>query len=233
VLKLILGIIGAMDEEIENILSFIKIEREEIKAGMKFYFGEHEGNHLVVVRSGIGKVNAAICTQILIDDFNVDKIINVGIAGGTNESIMPGDVVIAEGLVQHDMDTTYFGDEIGQIPRLDVFEIKCDRQLVSKAKEVCNIKNSHNSFVGRVVSGDQFVHESSKLKWLSEKFGALACEMEGASIAQVCYLNKVPFVVIRSISDNAILGIHMDYEKFKMEAIENSTNIIIGMLSYL
>jgi adenosylhomocysteine nucleosidase len=227
---LILGIIAAMDEEIENILSSLKIERKEIKARMEFSFGEYNGNHLVVVRSGIGKVNAAICTQILIDDFKVDKIINVGIAGGTKENIMPGDVVIAESLVQHDMDTTFFGDKIGQIPRLDVFEIKCDKELVLIAKGICDLKNSHDSFVGRVVSGDQFVHENKRLKWLNEEFGALACEMEGASIAQVCYLNKIPFVVIRSISDNAILGIHMDYEKFKTAAIENSTNIIMGML---
>jgi len=227
---MILGIIGAMDEEIESLLNLLKIERKEIKAGMEFSLGEHEGNHLVVVRSGIGKVNAAICAQILIDDFNVDKIINVGIAGGTKKNIMPGDVVIAESLIQHDIDTTFFGDEIGQIPRLDVFEIKCDKGLVLAAKKICELKNSHNSFVGRIVSGDQFIHECTKLKWLSEKFGALACEMEGASIAQVCYLNKVPFVVIRSISDNAILGIHMDYEKFKEQAIENSTNIIMGML---
>lgn len=230
---MILGIIGAMDEEIENILSLLKVEKKEIKAKMEFSLGEYKGNYLVVVRSGIGKVNAAICTQILIDDFKVDKIINVGIAGGTKENIMPGDVVIAESLVQHDIDTTFFGDEIGQVPRLDVFEICCDRELVLKAKQVCDLKNSHNSFIGTIVSGDQFVHESSKLKWMNQKFGALACEMEGASIAQVCYLNKIPFVVIRSISDNAIIGIHMDYEKFKVTAIENSTNIIMGMLSLL
>lgn len=227
---MILGIIGAMDEEIENILSLLKIKRTEIKAKMEFWLGELNGNHLVIVRCGIGKVNAAICAQILIDDFKVDKIINVGIAGGTKENIMPGDIVIAESLVQHDMDTTFFGDEIGQIPRLDVFEIKCDKELVLLAKKICDLKNSHSSFVGRVVSGDQFIHECKTLKWLNEKFGALACEMEGASIAQVCYLNNVPFVVIRSISDNAILGIHMDYEKFKFTAIENSTNIIMGML---
>lgn len=230
---MILGIIGAMDEEIESILSLLKIERKETKAKMEFSLGEYSGNQLVVVRSGIGKVNAAICAQILVDDFKVDKIINVGIAGGTKENVMPGDVVIAESLVQHDMDTTYFGDEIGQIPRLGVFEIKSDKELVLLAKKICDIKNSHSSFVGRVVSGDQFVHECERLKWLNEKFGALACEMEGASIAQVCYLNNVPFVVIRSISDNAILGIHMDYEKFKSVAIENSTNIIMGMLKCL
>lgn len=227
---MIIGIIGAMDEELEILLKKMTIERTEVKANMHFNFGKLYNKNLVVVRSGIGKVNSSICTQILIDDFNVDKVINVGIAGGIGKDVYPGDVVIASNLVQHDVDTSAFGDEIGQIPRLDTYDFKCDQELVDKAKEACDKIKDHKSFIGRIVTGDQFISDTERIKWLSEKFEALACEMEGGSIAQVCYLNKVPFVVIRSISDNANNGAHMDYEKFAPIAIKNSTEILENML---
>lgn len=230
---MIIGIIGAMDEEIEILLKEASIERRELKAQMEFNLGILWGKEVVVVRSGIGKVNAAICTQILIDDFNVDKVINVGIAGGTGENVFPGDVVIAHNLVQHDIDTSAFGDKIGQVPRLDTFDFKCDEDLIQKAKIACESITEHNSFIGRIVTGDQFIGECNKVKWLCEEFDALACEMEGGSIAQVCYLNNVPFVVLRSISDNANIGAHMDYENFKGIAINNSTNIIRNMLKIM
>lgn len=230
---MIIGIIGAMDEEIEILLREAIILKRELKAQMEFNLGTLWEKEVVIVRSGIGKVNAAICTQILIDDFKVDKVINVGIAGGTGENILPGDVVIANNLVQHDMDTSAFGDKIGQVPRLDTFDFKCDDKLVDIAKAACKNITEHKYFVGRIVTGDQFIGECNKVKWLYEEFNAAACEMEGGSIAQVCYLNNVPFVVIRSISDNANIGAHMDYEKFKDIAISNSTNIIRNMLKIM
>lgn len=227
---MIIGIIGAMEEETQTLISEIEIERKEIKANMEFTLGNLWGSTVVVVTSGIGKVNAAICTQILIDDFSVDKVINVGIAGGLQENVMPGDVVIADSLVQHDIDTSFFGDKVGQVPRLDVFDFKCDEELIIKARVACVSLDKHKSFVGRIVSGDQFIVDLIKIKWLTEEFSALACEMEGASIAQVCHVNRIPFVVIRSISDNAVIGAHMDYEKFKPIAIENSMKILKNML---
>jgi len=225
-----IGIIGAMDEEVEILLKEIQLERKENKAMMEFSCGTLWGQKAVVVRSGIGKVNAAVCAQILVDDFNADYIINVGIAGGIGESINPGDIVIAHNLVQHDMDTTAFGDKFGQIPRLDTFDFKCSTVLVEKAQEACKRLGSSKSFLGRIVTGDQFIADLTKIKWLKDEFDALACEMEGGSIAQVCHLNNVPFVVIRSISDNANTGAHMDYEKFKYIAVDNSVNILRGML---
>lgn len=225
-----IGIIGAMDEEVEILLKEIQLERKESKAKMEFSCGILWGQKAVVVRSGIGKVNAAVCAQILVDDFNADYIINVGIAGGIGENINPGDIVIADNLVQHDMDTTAFGDKFGQIPRLDTFDFKCSPELVEKAEEACKKLVSSKSFLGRIVTGDQFIADLTKIKWLKDEFDALACEMEGGSIAQVCYLNNVPFVVIRSISDNANTGAHMDYEKFKYIAVDNSVNILRGML---
>lgn len=227
---MVIGIIGAMDEELEILLKEMTLEKTKIKANMRFNQGKLYDKELVVVRSGIGKVNAAVCAQILIDDFRVDKVINVGIAGGIGKDVYPGDVVVANNLVQHDMDTSAFGDEIGQIPRLDAYDFKCDKELVDKAKAACDGIKEHKSFIGRIVTGDQFICNTEKIKWLNEKFEALACEMEGGSIAQVCYLNNVPFVVIRSISDNANNGAHMDYEKFAPIAIKNSTEILKSMI---
>ncbi|MBU3126600.1 5'-methylthioadenosine/adenosylhomocysteine nucleosidase [Clostridium tagluense] len=228
-----IGIIGAMSEEVEFLLRDMELETSEVKANMKFSFGTIHNKNVVIVTSGIGKVNAAVCAQILIDDFKVDYVINVGIAGGTKKNIYPGDVVIANNLVQHDIDTSAFGDRIGQIPRLDTFDFKCDKKLIDHAIEACKDISGHNYFVGRIVSGDQFIANIDKIKWLNSEFECLACEMEGASIAQVCYLNEIPFVVIRSISDNANNGAHMEYEKFKDIAVENSTKILNNMLKLI
>lgn len=227
---MIIGIIGAMDEEVEVLIKEISLDRKEKKAMMEFNCGELWGQKVVVVRSGIGKVNAAVCAQILADDFKVDYVINVGIAGGIGENINPGDVVIANNLIQHDMDTSAFGDRIGQIPRLDTFDFKCSEALVEKAEEASSCLQNGKSYVGRIVTGDQFIADVEKIRWLKSEFDAVACEMEGGSIAQVCYLNNIPFVVIRSISDNANTGAHMDYEKFKYIAVDNSVKILRNMI---
>jgi adenosylhomocysteine nucleosidase len=217
---MVLGIVAAMTEELENLIKTMDVESKEKKAEMTFYSGTLFNKKVVLVVCGIGKVNAAVCAQILIDGFNVDNVINVGIAGGIGENIYPGDVVVADNLVQHDMDTSAFGDRIGQIPRLDTYDFKCEEKLVSTAYEASRKLNDVNGFVGRIVSGDQFIADIEKIKWLNKEFNAAACEMEGVSIAQVCHLNNIPFVVIRSISDNANNGAHMDYEKFKFVAVK-------------
>ena len=228
-----IGIIGAMSEELEILLKDMELENVQEKAKMKFHKGMLWGKKVVAVVCGIGKVNAAVCTQILVSEYKVSSVINVGVAGGIGKDIYPGDVVIAENLVQYDMDTTAFGDPIGQIPRLDTFDFKCDNGLVQTAKAACNEAKDFKTFSGRIVSGDMFVASIDKIKWLEETFGAVACEMEGASIAHVCYLNNTPFVVIRSISDNANNGAHMDFEKFTPIGVKNSTFILKSMVSKL
>ena len=230
---MIIGIIGAMDEEVKILLSQLKLNKIQVKANMRFNFGQLYNTEVVIVKSGIGKVNAAVCAQILIDDFNVDDIINVGVAGGTAEDIYPGDVVIADSLVQHDVETSAFGDEVGQIPRMDTYDFKCDRNLVEKAQQACRKIDGIKSFIGRIVTGDQFICSTEKIRYLNSKFNALACEMEGGSIAQVAYLNNIPFVIIRSISDNANNGASMDYKKFTPIAIRNSTEILKNMIMNL
>lgn len=230
---MIIGIIGAMDEEVGILLSKLKLEKVQVKANMRFNSGKLYDSEIVVVRSGIGKVNAAICAQILIDDFNVDNIINVGVAGGTAEDIYPGDVVIANSLVQHDVDTSAFGDKIGQIPRMNTYDFKCDRDLIERAQMACKKIENIKNFTGRIVTGDQFICSTEKIRYLNREFNALACEMEGGSIAQVAYLNNIPFVIIRSISDNANNGASMDYKKFAPIAIRNSTEILKNMIMNL
>ncbi len=230
---MIIGIIGAMDEELEILLKGMSLEKKEERASMVFHKGRLWGKDVVAVVCGIGKVNAAVCTQILISEYKVDRVINVGVAGGIGKDIYPGDVVIGDSLVEHDMDATGFGYRVGQIPRMEVFDFKCSEELVNKAKKACSSISSINSFVGRIATGDQFVASIEKIKWLSSEFNAIACEMEGGSIAHVCYLHNIPFVVIRSISDNANNGAHMDYEKFTPIAIKNSTLILQQMIESL
>lgn len=225
-----LGIIGAMSEELEILLKDMKLESKNEKANMVFHKGQLWNQEVVAVVCGIGKVNAAICTQILISEYNVDKVINVGVAGGISKDIYPGDVVIANNLVQYDMDTTAFGDPMGQIPRLDTFDFKCDEELVKLAENACKENSEIKSSTGRIVTGDQFVASVEKVQCLEKEFGAAACEMEGGSIAHTAYLNNVPFVVIRSISDNANNGAHMDFAEFTAIGVKNSTTILKSML---
>ena len=218
---MILGIIGAMSEELEILLKDMKLETTEEKAKMKFHKGKLWGHDVVAVVCGIGKVNAAICTQILASEYKVSSVINVGVAGGIGKDIYPGDVVIAENLVQYDMDTTAFGDPMGQIPRLDTFDFKCDENLIKTAKSACSKASDFKTFSGRIVSGDMFVASIDKIKCLEKEFNALACEMEGASIAHVCYLNNIPFVVVRSISDTPNGNNQVDFNEYLRFASKN------------
>lgn len=224
-----IGIIAAMSEELEILLQDMTQAEKSTRANMTFHKGKLWEKDVVAVVCGIGKVNAAICSQILISEFKVDSIINVGVAGGIGKDIYPGDVVVATDLVQHDIDTTVFGDPYGQVPRLDTFDFKCDEKLVAAAKKACDEIEEINTFSGRIVSGDQFISSLEKIQWFEKEFNAISCEMEGASIAHVCYLNSIPFVVIRSISDNANNGAHMDYEKFIPVAVKSSTAILKRM----
>lgn len=232
---MMLGIIAAMSEELSDLIKIMKIDRSEKKAKMIFNSGYIWNKEVVLVVCGIGKVNAAICVQILADDFKVDKVINIGIAGGLFEKIVPGDIVIADSLVQHDMDTSFLGDKIGQIPRIDTFDFKSDKTLLKlandAAEEMIKIGDFKSKiYIGRIATGDQFVADKKKMMWLSYTFDAKACEMEGGSIAQVCYLNNIPFIVIRSISDNALNDSHLDYDKFVPIAVKNSHLILEKMI---
>ena len=229
-----LGIIGAMDQEVAEIKNQMTDVRIERAAAMDFYRGKLRGKDVVVVRSGVGKVNAAVCTQILADRYGVDAVVNTGIAGSLRNEINIGDIVLATDAVQHDMDATCFDYPAGKIPQMDVYEFKADEKLRELAKECSKeVIPDVGVFEGRVLSGDQFVSSREKKNWLTETFGGYCTEMEGAAIAQAAYLNGIPFLVIRSISDKADDSADMDYKTFEMKAVENSVKLMITMAEKL
>lgn len=226
-----LGIIGAMDEEVAMIREKLTGVEVETRAAMDFYKGSLEGKDVVVVRSGIGKVNAAMCTQILADIYKVEAVVNTGIAGSLKADIDIGDIVLSSDAVQHDMDTTSFGDPVGQVPRVDTFSFKAEERLVQLAKDCCaNVNPDIHTFVGRILTGDQFISDKEKKHWLANTFDGYCAEMEGASIAQVCYLNAIPFLIIRAISDKADGSDFMDYPVFVAKAIGHTVNLLTEMV---
>lgn len=225
-----LGIIGAMDQEVAEIKAEMTDVSVKTAAGMDFYEGKLRGRGAVVVRSGIGKVNAGICTQILADQFHVTAVINTGIAGSLRNEINIGDIVLSTDSVQHDVDAGGFGYPVGQIPLMDQFSFQADKKLLELAL-ACNadVNPDIQAFKGRVVSGDQFVSSKEKKKWLVETFDASCTEMEGAAIAQAAYLNHIPYLVIRAISDKADDSANMDYEVFEAQAIRHSVNLLLAI----
>lgn len=226
-----LGIIGAMDEEVARLkeqLSGVTVTRV---AGMDFYRGTLGDKEAVVVRCGIGKVNAAMCTQVLADKFEVSGIVNTGIAGSLKNEINIGDLVLSSDAIQHDMDATGFGYAPGQIPRVDTLAFAADEKLIALAKGCCEQAVPEvGVHVGRVVSGDQFISDKTKKEWLVNTFHGFCTEMEGAAIAQAAYLNKIPFLIVRAISDKADDSANMDYQEFEAKAIDHSVRLLAAMI---
>ena len=226
-----IGIIGAMADEVAQLKKSMEIEETTEVASLSFCRGKLSGREVVVVRSGIGKVNAAICTQILVDQFHVDVIINTGIAGSLDAEIDIGDIVISTDAVVHDMDASIFGDPVGQIPQMDTFSFPADESLVKLAKEVNEKANPDvHTWIGRVVSGDQFVSSGEKKEQLIRVFDAKCTEMEGAAIAHAAYLNKISCVIIRAISDKADNSAVVDYPAFEAAAIRHSVRLIEALV---
>ncbi len=227
-----IGIIGAMEEEITNILEDMNVVTTKNALGLDFHLGSlnNSGHSIVLVRSGIGKVNAALCTQVLIDLFAVDAIINVGVAGAVDNNVKIGDIVISSDAVQHDFDTSALGDEPGIISRMDTSVFAADKNLVETAKKVVS-DIGFPVYVGRIASGDQFVSDPAVKERIANLFNPLCCEMEGGAIAHTCYLNKVPFVIIRAISDNAEEGSDVNYERFFRECAVTAGRIIKNMVA--
>lgn len=228
---MIIGIIGAMEEEVQSLIDFMDVEEKKEISSMVFYRGKLGKKEVVVVQSGIGKVNMAVCTQILVDIYHVNQLINTGIAGGLYEDINIGDIVISSDTLQHDMDATGFGYELGEIPRMESSIFQAEEELVKLAKEICEEVNPDiQCFIGRVVSGDQFISSSEKKKELIDVFQGYCAEMEGAAMAQVAYLNKIPFVILRAISDKADNSATEDYPAFEKKAIKHILRLVRGIL---
>ncbi len=229
-----IGIIGAMEEEVALLKEKMDIEVIVKKASMEFYQGTLNNHEIVVVRSGIGKVNAGLCAQILIDVFNVSQLINTGIAGSLKAEINIGDIVVSSDALQHDVDARNFGYSRGEIPRMDTISFPADPELISISKEACRKVNPDiNVFVGRIVTGDQFIAERTVKNEIASWTEGYCTEMEGAAIAQAAYLNRVPFVIVRAISDKADDSAAMDYPTFEQQAIQHSVKLIEEFVSQI
>lgn len=225
-----LGIIGAMQIEIENLKPSIKNQKTSTISGVNFIEGEVNGVPVVAAVSGIGKVFAAICTEIMVLHFGVDHVINIGVAGSLVPTLKVLDVAVAESAVQHDMNTTAVGDPLGLISGINVINFEADADLRKNVTDVLSSRGI-NYEVGVIASGDLFVDTNKQRETIRNRFDAIAADMEGASIAQTCYVNKVPFTLIRSISDAD--GSAMDYNTFAGKAAEQSIAIVLDVIEKL
>lgn len=205
-----IGIIGAMDSEVQRLKEFISVDETVTISGIDYVCGQFEGKKVIIAKSGVGKVFAGICAQTMIITFNPDMLINVGVAGSLSKDLDIADVAIANNVVQYDMDTTAVGDPLGMISGINIIYLPCDQSIVDTLSE-CAGELGIKSKVGTIASGDSFVNSREKKKYIVDNFSAISCEMEGAAIGQVCYVNKVPFCVIRAISDNGDENSENDY----------------------
>lgn len=229
-----IGIIGAMDLEVDALKSQLKTEKEITKAGMTFLEGTLNDASVVIVKCGIGKVNAGMCVQILADLFDVTHIINTGVAGSLNADLDIGDILVSTDAIYHDMDVTIFGYAKGQVPGTSSASFKADEKMVSLAVESCKAVNADITCrSGRVVSGDQFISSKEVKERLIEDFGGYCAEMEGAAIAHAATLNNLPFVVIRAISDKADDSAEMDYPSFERAAAKHSAALVADLVGKL
>lgn len=223
-----IGIIGAMELEVATLKNLMTLEKIVTKAGMNFFEGTLEGKAVVIVQCGVGKVNSAMCVQILADLFDVTHIINTGVAGSLNAKLDIGDILISKEALQHDMDVTSLGYNPGQIPGVDTLSFQADKEMYEVAITACQKVNPDiNVILGLVVSGDQFISSKEVKDRLINTFHGDCAEMEGASIAQACYLNKIPFIVTRAISDKADNSAEMDYPTFEKKAAEHCAKMVV------
>lgn len=227
------GIIGAMDEEVASLTGALTEQQVRTVAGMEFCEGRLDGEDVVIVKCGVGKVNAAVCTQILIDVFEVDRIINTGVAGSLDADIDIGDIVVSTEAVQHDMDATPLGFKRGEIPYSDQSVFPADEEMRKSAVQAVGAAAPEAKvFEGRICSGDQFIASRTQKDDIITEFGGMCCEMEGAAIAQVCYLNETPYVIIRAISDKADDSEEMSYVEFVKVAAERCAAITRYMVAH-
>ncbi|MBQ9630508.1 MAG: 5'-methylthioadenosine/adenosylhomocysteine nucleosidase [Treponema sp.] len=233
-----LGIIGAMEIEVNTLISAMSQGNSTFrkKASLKFYEGLLFGVPSVIVRSGIGKVNAALCAQCLINEFGVTHIINTGIAGSMATGLAVFDIVLSSDAVYHDVDVTAFGYKVGVIPQMDASVFLADKMLIELAQKAftkTNLSNEHKILVGRIASGDQFISNGVQKKRIAELFNPACVEMEGAAIAHACYLSDIPFVIIRTMSDMADDGEESAYKFNDKDAAEKSALLVSEMCKLL
>ena len=225
-----IGIIGAMDIEVENLKNAVQNKEVKTVSGIDFVSGKIGETDVVIAKAGVGKVNAAVCAQTMILLYSPDAVINTGVAGSLSEKVGVGDIVVATATVQHDMDTSPLGDPVGFISGINMVELPCDNavheKLLACAKKAPGIAVE----TGIIASGDIFLNSIDIKNKIVSNFGAVAGEMEGGSIGQVCVINNTPYCVLRAISDNADGSSHVDYPTFVAKAAQVSTNIMLDFL---
>ena len=220
-----LGIIGAMDVEVAVLKEKMEGAAVSVKAGMEFCEGTLEGLPAVVVQCGVGKVNAALCAQILCDCYGVTAIVNTGIAGSLCNELDIADLVISRDAIHHDFDLRFWGRPVGQVPGFDVTAFPADEKLMEIAFRAAEAVNPGHNKVGRVASGDQFICSREQKETIIANTQAICAEMEGASIAHAAYRNGVPFVILRAISDKADDSAEMDYPTFEALAAQRCAQV--------
>lgn len=225
-----IAIIGAMEEEVAFLREKLTDKTEKTIVGYQFIEGKLNGKEVVLLRSGIGKVNAAMSTTLLLQTFKPDYLINTGSAGGLNPELNVGDVVISNEVRHHDVDVTIFGYEYGQVPQLPA-SFLANEDLIQKAEESAKEVGDHVVIKGLITTGDSFIHEPERAAFIQSKFSSLqAVEMEAAAIAQVAYQFKIPFVIIRSLSDIAGKESHLSFDQYLEQAAVHSANLVMKIV---
>ena len=228
-----IGIIGAMEVEVDFLKESLTNSKVTTIASMDFCEGKLDGVDVVIVQCGMGKVNSGICANTLINHFGCTKVINTGVAGSLDNQIDIGDIVVSVDACQHDFTVEAIGFEKGEIPYTGLSAFPADEVMRKKAVEaVQEVAPDVQVFEGRICSGDQFISSKEQKETIISNFGGLCCEMEGGAIAQACYLNEIPFVIIRAISDKADDSEEMNYELFKKEAAERCASVVRYMITH-
>ena len=222
------GIIGAMSVETDALKSLVENAKKETVSGVEFVSGTIRGHEVVVAQCGIGKVFAAICAQTMILRYGVDRVINTGVAGTLCDELGLLDVAVSDGVVEHDMDTSPLGDPVGLISGINIVKIPASTALADTIEKAAAALGK-KTLRGVIASGDQFIADSAKKAYIRDTFDAIACEMEGAAIGQVCFVNKVPFGILRAISDDASGEAQMDYPQFVQMAAKQSVKLLCYM----
>lgn len=215
-----IGIIGAMEVEIEGIRALMQDKSEETVSGVRYVSGRLGNNTVVTAVCGIGKVFAAICTQTMILKYDPQVIINTGVGGSLSEKLKIFDIAVADSVVQHDMDTSPLGDPVGLVSGINKIYFETDKKVSDMLTDIIE-KNGINTVRGVIASGDQFIASAEKKKDITQNFAAVVCEMEGAAIGHVCYVNQKPFAVLRAVSDEADGVAEVDFPAFCRKAAEN------------
>ncbi|MBE6943259.1 MAG: 5'-methylthioadenosine/adenosylhomocysteine nucleosidase [Ruminococcaceae bacterium] len=228
-----LGIVGAMDVEVATLKEKMEQVTTKTVAGTVYFDGRLAGLPAVVVQCGVGKVNAALCAQILCDCFGVTHIVNTGIAGSLDAKLDIGDLVISQDVIYHDFDLRFWGRPIGQVPGMDVTAFPADEALRTAALKAAEEGRPGHSTVGRIASGDQFICSKAQKDKIIQDTGAICAEMEGAAIAHTAYKNGIPFVVIRAISDKADDSAEMDYPTFEAIAAKRCASVTMKLAEML